>query len=177
VGLREALTPPWARACRPLHLKRFSTQVCVETCKGHRAQPATEVDGATYVKGLGRASGPRGLGLRPRPDPYHELRPLPLGTHAPVVVEDAVAPWALHPANVVESEAPRPEDPELALVAAVRALDQAVPRSLPVSPALKRFQPGLRGLEVIALLGRITTALNRALSQSIRESALKYKDM
>jgi hypothetical protein len=46
-----------------------------------------------------------------------------------------------------------------------------------VSLALKRFQPGLRGLEVIALLRRITTALNRALSQSIRESALKYKDM
>ncbi|MCQ4448687.1 MAG: hypothetical protein NO076_05535, partial [Sulfolobales archaeon] len=60
-------------------------------------------------------------------------------------------------------EAPRPEDPELALVAAVRALDQAVPRSLPVSLALKRFQPGLKGLEVIALLRRITTALGRAL--------------
>jgi len=38
-------------------------------------QPA-EGNKATYVKGLGRASGLRGLGLRPRPDPYHELRPL-----------------------------------------------------------------------------------------------------
>jgi len=115
------------------------------------------------------ASGLRGLGLRPRPDPYHELRPLPLGAHAPVVVEDPVAPRALHPANVIEPEAPRLEDPELALVAAVRALDQAVPRSLPVSLALKRFQPGLKGLEVIALLGRITTALGRALPQPSRE--------
>jgi len=88
-----------------------------------------------------------------------------------------VAPRALHPANAVEPEAPRLEDPELALVAAVRALDQAVPRSLPVSLALKRFQPGLRGLEVIALLGRITTALGRASSQSIREGTLTYKDM
>ena len=88
-----------------------------------------------------------------------------------------MAPRALQPANVVEPEAPRLEDPELALVATVRALDQAVPRSLPVSLALKRFQPGLRGLEVIALLGRITTALDRASSQSIRESALKYKDL
>jgi len=88
-----------------------------------------------------------------------------------------VAPWALHPANVIEPEAPRPEDPELALVAAVRALDQAVPLSLPVSLALKRFQPGLRGLEVIALLRRITTALGRALPQSIREGTLTYKDV
>ena len=86
-----------------------------------------EDDKATYVKGLGGASGLRGLGLWPRLDPYHELRPLPLGAHALVVVEDAVAPWALHSANVIELEAPRPEDPELALVAAVRALDQAVP--------------------------------------------------
>jgi len=119
-----------------------------------------------YVKGLGRASGLRGLGLRPRPDPYHELRPLPLGAHALVVVEDTVAPRALHPANVVEPEAPRPEDPELALVAAVRALDQAVPLSLPVSLALKRFQPSLKGLEAIALLRRITMALDMALSRS-----------
>jgi len=65
---------------------------------------------------------------------------------------------------------------DFALVAAVRALDQAVPRSLPVSLALKRFQPGLRGLEVVALLRRITTALGRASSQSIREGALTYKD-
>jgi len=36
----EALTPLWARACRPLHLKRFSTQVCVEMCRGCRAQLA-----------------------------------------------------------------------------------------------------------------------------------------
>jgi len=90
-------------------------------------QPA-EDNGAIYVKGLGMASGLRGLGLRPRRDPYHELRPLPLGAHALVVVEDPMAPRALHPANVVEPEAPRLEDPELALVAAVRALDQAVPR-------------------------------------------------
>jgi len=46
-----------------------------------------------------------------------------------------------------------------------------------VSLALKRFQPGLRGLEVIALLGRITTALNRASSQPIREGASTYKDV
>jgi len=139
-------------------------------------QPA-EGDEATYVKGLGTASGLRGLGLRPRPDPYHELRPLPCGAHALVVVEDAMAPWALHPANVVEPEAPRPEDPELALVAAVRALDQAVPLSLPVSLALKRFQPGLRGLEVIALLRRITTALGRASPQPTRKGTLTYKDV
>jgi len=44
-----------------------------------------------------------------------------------------VAPWALHPANVIEPEAPRLENPELALVAAVRTLDQAVPRSLLVN--------------------------------------------
>jgi len=119
----------------------------------------------------------RGLGLRPRPDPYHELRPPPLWAHALVVIEDSVAPQALHHANAVESEAPRLEDPELALVAAVRALDQAVPCSLPVSLTLKRFQPGLRGLEVIALLRRITTVLGRASPQPIRESALKYKDL
>ncbi|MCG2865601.1 MAG: hypothetical protein L7H04_07000 [Vulcanisaeta sp.] len=88
-----------------------------------------------------------------------------------------MAPRALHPANVVEPEAPRPEDPELALVAAVRALDQAVPLSLPVSLALKRFQLGLRGLKVIALLRRITTALDRDSSQLIREGTLTYKDM
>jgi hypothetical protein len=46
-----------------------------------------------------------------------------------------------------------------------------------VSLALKRFLPGLKGFEVIALLRRITTALNRALSQSIREGTLTYKDM
>jgi len=89
-------------------------------------QPA-EGNGATHVKGLGGASGLRGLGLRPRPDPYHELRPPPLGAHALVVVEDPVAPRALHPANVIESEAPRLEDPELALVAAVRASNH-IPR-------------------------------------------------
>jgi len=50
-----------------------------------------------------------------------------------------------------------------------------MPHSLPVSLALKRFQPGLRGLEAIALLRRITTALDRALSQSIREGAPTYK--
>jgi len=118
----------------------------------------------------------RGLGLRPRPDPYHELRPLPLGAHALVVVEDTVAPQALQPAHVVEPEAPRLEDPELALVAAVRALDQAVPSSLPVSLALKRFQLGLRGLEAIDLLGRITTALGKASSRSIMEGTPTYKN-
>ncbi|MCQ4449028.1 MAG: hypothetical protein NO076_07330 [Sulfolobales archaeon] len=46
-----------------------------------------------------------------------------------------------------------------------------------MSLALKRFQLGLRGLEVIALLGRITTALDRALSQSIRKDMSTYKDM
>ena len=85
-------------------------------------------------------SGLRGLGLRPRPDPYHELRPLPLGAHALVVVEDPMAPQALNLANVIEPEAPRLEDPELGLIAAVRALDQAAPRYLPVGLALKRFQ-------------------------------------
>jgi len=139
-------------------------------------QPA-EGDEATYVKGLGTASGLRGLGLRPRPDPYHELRPLPFGAHALVVVEDPVAPQALNPADVIEPEAPRLEDPELGLVAAVRALDQAVPRSLPVSLALKRFQPGLRGLEVIALLRRITTALGRASSQLSSDIMLACRDL
>jgi hypothetical protein len=88
-----------------------------------------------------------------------------------------VTPRALHRANVVEPEAPRLEDPELALIAAVRALDQAVPLSPPVSLALKRFQPGLKGLEVIALLRRITTALGRALPQLIREGTSTYKDV
>jgi hypothetical protein len=46
-----------------------------------------------------------------------------------------------------------------------------------VSLALKHFQPGLRGLEVIALLRRITTTLDRALPQSIREGTLTYKDV
>jgi len=46
-----------------------------------------------------------------------------------------------------------------------------------VSLALKRFQPGLRGLEVTALLGCITTALNKALSQPIGEGTLTYKDL
>jgi hypothetical protein len=46
-----------------------------------------------------------------------------------------------------------------------------------VSLALKRFQLGLRGLEVIALLRRITTALGKALPQSIREGASTYKDV
>jgi hypothetical protein len=36
----EALTPLWARACRPSRLKHFSTQICVETCRGCRDQPA-----------------------------------------------------------------------------------------------------------------------------------------
>jgi hypothetical protein len=45
------------------------------------------------------------------------------------------------------------------------------------SLALKRFQPGLRGLEVIALLRRITTALGRALPQPIREGRLTYKNV
>ena len=39
-GAEKVLTPLWARACRPLHLKRFSIQICVEMCKGCRAQPA-----------------------------------------------------------------------------------------------------------------------------------------
>jgi len=46
-----------------------------------------------------------------------------------------------------------------------------------VSLALKRFQPGLRGLEVTALLRRITMALDMALPQSIREGASTYKDV
>jgi len=45
------------------------------------------------------------------------------------------------------------------------------------SLALKRFQLGLRDLEVTALLRRITTALGRALPQLIRESTSTYKDM
>jgi len=160
-----------------LRLKHFLHKFAWKRVEAVGLNQPAEGDEATYVKGLGGASGLRGLGLRPRPDPYHELRPLPLGAHALVVVEDPVAPQALHPADVVEPEAPRPEDPELALVAAVRALDQAVPLSLPVSLALKRFQPGLRGLEVIDLLGRITTALGRALPQLIREGTSTYKDM
>jgi len=96
------------------------------------------------------ASGLRGLGLRPRPDPYHELRPLPLGAHALVVVEDPVAPQALNPADVIEPEVPRLEDPELGLVAAVRALDQAASLLLSVGLALKSFRPGLKSTEVIA---------------------------
>jgi hypothetical protein len=46
-----------------------------------------------------------------------------------------------------------------------------------VSLALKRFQPGLRGLEAIDLLRRITTALGRDSFQLIREGRLTYKDM
>jgi len=46
-----------------------------------------------------------------------------------------------------------------------------------VSLALKRFQLGLRGPEVIALMRRITTALGRDSSQSIREGTLTYKDV
>ncbi len=160
-----------------MRLKRFLHKFAWKRVEAVGLNKPAEGDGATHVKGLGGASGLRGLGLRLRPDPYHELRPLPLGAHALVVVEDPVAPRALHPANVVEPEAPRPEDPELALVAAVRALDQAVPLSLPVSLALKRFQLGLRGLKVIALLRRITTALDRDSSQLIREGTLTYKDM
>jgi len=56
-------------------------------------------------------------------------------------------------------------------------LTKPCPRLLPVSLTLKRFQPGLRGLEVIAFLGRITTALDRALPQSIREGTSTYKDV
>jgi hypothetical protein len=48
---------------------------------------------------------------------------------------------------------------------------------LSVSLALKRFQQGLRGLEAIALLGRITMALGKASSQPIREDTLTYKDV
>jgi hypothetical protein len=51
-----------------------------------------------------------------------------------------------------------------------------VPLSSLVSLALKRFQLGLKGLEAIALLGRITTALERALPQSIGEGTLMYRD-
>jgi len=43
--------------------------------------------------------------------------------------------------------------------------------------ALKRFLLGLKGLEAIALLRRITTALDRALSQSIGKGTLTYKDV
>jgi len=52
-----------------------------------------------------------------------------------------------------------------------------VPRSLPVSLALKRFQPSLKGLEAIALLRRITTALDRASPQPTRKGTLTYKDV
>jgi len=92
------------------------------------------------------ASWLRGLGLRPRPDPYHELRPLPLGAHALVVVEDPVAPQALNPADVIEPEVPRLEDPELGLVAAVRALDQAASLLLSVGLAIKSFRRASRAL-------------------------------
>jgi hypothetical protein len=46
-----------------------------------------------------------------------------------------------------------------------------------VSLALKRFQLGLKGLEVIALLRRITTTLGKASSQPIREGTSTYKDV
>jgi len=46
-----------------------------------------------------------------------------------------------------------------------------------VSLALKRFQPGLKGPEVIVLVRRITTALGRDSSQSIGKGTLTYKDM
>jgi hypothetical protein len=45
-----------------------------------------------------------------------------------------------------------------------------------VNLALKRFLLGLKGLEVIALLRRITTALDRALPQPIKEGTATYKD-
>jgi len=56
-----------------------------------------------------------------------------------------MAPRALHPANAVEPEAPRLEDPELALVAAVRALDQAVPPFTACEPRPKAFSAGPEG--------------------------------
>jgi hypothetical protein len=52
-----------------------------------------------------------------------------------------------------------------------------VPLSPLVSLALKRFQLGLKGLEVSAPLRRITMALGKASSQSIREDMLTYKDV
>jgi hypothetical protein len=42
---------------------------------------------------------------------------------------------------------------------------------------IKSFRPGLKSTEVIALLGRITTALGRVSFQSIREGTLTYKDL
>jgi hypothetical protein len=46
-----------------------------------------------------------------------------------------------------------------------------------VSLALKRFQLGLKGLEAIALLRRITTTVDRASSQPTREGTPTYKDL
>jgi len=43
--------------------------------------------------------------------------------------------------------------------------------------ALKRFLLGLKGLEAIALLRHITTALDRDSFQSIGKGTLTYKDM
>jgi len=77
------------------------------------------------------------------------------------MIKCALILWAIEYLYVIKFELLRHILLELALVAAVRALDQAVPCSLPVSLALKRFQPGLRGLEVIALLGCITRDLSR----------------
>jgi len=94
-----------------------------------------------------------------------------------VMIKCALILWAIEHLYVIKFELPRHMLLELALVAAVRALDQAVPCSLLVSLALKCFQPGLRGLEVTALLRRITTALGRALPRSIREGTSTYKDM
>jgi len=39
-GRRESADATLGKACRPLRLKHFSTQICVETCRGCRDQPA-----------------------------------------------------------------------------------------------------------------------------------------
>ena len=94
-----------------------------------------------------------------------------------MIPESSTAPRTLVEIYIPPAIFPSLKELEFALVSTIRAFNQAVPRSLPVSLALKRFQPGLRGLEVIALLGRITTALGRALPQSIREGTSTYKDV
>jgi hypothetical protein len=99
------------------------------------------------------------------------------GADTAVMIKCALILWAIEHLYVIKFDLSRHILLELALVAAVRALDQAVPCSLPVSLALKRFQLGLRGLEVTALLRRITTTLGRALPQPIRESTSTYKDV
>jgi hypothetical protein len=76
-----------------------------------------------------------------------------------VMIKCALILWAIEHLYVIKFELPRHILLELALVAAVRALDQAAPLSLPVGLDIKNFRPGLRDLKVIALLGRITTAL------------------